>query len=55
MAHIRTYYRRWQIIATDHTVTGKRGDDEFELRKQANIKAAIEAGKRKVDRLEEGK
>jgi hypothetical protein len=55
MTQIRTYYKRWLLIATDHQVTGKRGNDEFELRKQRNIKEAVEAGKRKVDRFSEEK
>jgi hypothetical protein len=52
--NIKTFYRGWRIIAGETEATGEKvnSDEEFDIRRQVDQKAAIEAAKRKVDRIE---
>lgn len=51
---IRIRYRNWQLIATEHAVTGLKGKggERFEITKLPDIETAVRKGKEKVNRLE---
>lgn len=52
---LRTHYRTWELIATAHTVTGKKksNGEYFEIGRLKDMETALDMGKRKVDRLED--
>lgn len=56
---LRTRFRDWELIATNHptlknraTVTGKKGAQSFHINRLQDFEEALRAGKAEVDRRE---
>ena len=52
MMAIKTRFRTWELIATPHTITGKKDNFTFKIRRLADFEAALRAGKAEVNERE---
>jgi len=50
MSNLKTFYRGWEIVASETSVSARSGDEEFTARGFSDQKRAMDFGKRAIDR-----